>query len=736
MGTLFQDLHYAFRVLRKNPGFTAVAIVTLALGIGANTAIFSVVNAVLLRPLPFRDSASVCMLTERMPAIPVLGPSWQNFQDWRAQAHSFEAMAAARNATFTLTGAGEPERIQGQMASSALFPLLGISALQGHTFMADEDRPGAAPVALLSYGFWRGHFGGAPNTLGRTVTLDNQSYTITGILPPRFQLIQPADVYVPFAPWAARLPDDRSWHPGIIAVGRLRPGVSVENARTEMTGIARRLEQAYPEFDTGVGANVNVLQDQLVDNIRPALLVLLGAVGLVLLIACANIANLLLARAASRTREVALRAAIGAGRGRILRQLLTESTLLAIAGGLAGVALAYAAIPPLVALAATSIPNTGPVSADYRVLLFVCAAVALTSVLCGLGPAIQTSRLDLRAALNEGARGSTGAAGQRRLRALLVVAEIAFAIVLLTGAGLLLRSFARLQDVAPGFQPRRLLVADVPLSQRAYAQPVQRMTFFDRLLEGARALPGVSSAGAAAFLPVSGGGSQIHFNIQGRPPKTPHDYIITGYRPVSAHYLETLGVPLLRGRFLADADTERGPFAVVINQAMSHQYFGNESPLGKRLQLGATPDEQTPWMEIVGVVGDMKQNLATDGKSEMYVPYRQANAVLPVFALSVVLRTEQEPRAQSAALRALVRRLDPNQPLVKVRTMEENIAGSVTEPRFRTTLLGIFAGCAVLLSIVGLYGVMMYSVTQRIPEIGIRLTLGAQRAEIVRMVIV
>jgi putative ABC transport system permease protein len=335
-----------------------------------------------------------------------------------------------------------------------------------------------------------------------------------------------------------------------------------------------------------------------------------------------------------------------------------------------------------------------------------------------------------------GARGSTGAAGQRRLRALLVVAEIAFAIVLLTGAGLLLRSFARLQDVAPGFQPRRLLVADVPLSQRAYAQPVQRMTFFDRLLEGARALPGVSSAGAAAFLPVSGGGSQIHFNIQGRPPKTPHDYIITGYRPVSAHYLETLGVPLLRGRFLADADTERGPFAVVINQAMSHQYFGNESPLGKRLQLGATPDEQTPWMEIVGVVGDMKQNLATDGKSEMYVPYRQANAVLPVFALSVVLRTEQEPRAQSAALRALVRRLDPNQPLVKVRTMEENIAGSVTEPRFRTTLLGIFAGCAVLLSIVGLYGVMMYSVTQRIPEIGIRLTLGAQRAEIVRMVIV
>jgi putative ABC transport system permease protein len=433
--TLFQDLRFSLRLLRKNPGFAAVAISTLALGIGANTALFSVVNAVLLRPLPFRNPESLCLLTERLPTFPTLGPSWQNFQDWRGQAQSFERIAAARNTTFTLTGAGDPERLAGQMASADLFPLLGVSALRGHTFTADEDKPGAAPVALLSYGFWQRRFGGSPAALGQSLTLDNQQYTVAGVLPPRFQFVQPADVYVPFAPWAAKLPDDRSWHPGIIAVGRLKSNVTVASAGVEMTAIARRLEQAYPVYDTGVGANVNLLHSQLVENVRPALLVLLGAVALVLLIACVNIANLLLARATSRSREIALRTAIGAARGRILRQLLTEATLLAAAGGLAGAGLAYLAVPPLMALAGTSIPDLGPVTTDYRVLLFVCGAVMLASILCGLGPALQTLRFDLRSALNEAARGSTGSSGQRRVRGLLVVGEIAFAIVLLTGAG-------------------------------------------------------------------------------------------------------------------------------------------------------------------------------------------------------------------------------------------------------------------------------------------------------------
>jgi putative ABC transport system permease protein len=367
--------------------------------------------------------------------------------------------------------------------------------------------------------------------------------------------------------------------------------------------------------------------------------------------------------------------------------------------------------------------------------LFVCGVVLLASVLCGLGPALQTMRLDLRSALNEAARGSTGSSGQRKVRGLLVVGEIAFAIVLLTGAGLLMRSFERLQDVQPGFRPANLLVADVPLSQNAYSQPAARMNFFDRLLEDARNLPGVSSAGAASFLPVSGGGSQIHFNIQGRPPKSAHEYILTGYRPASWQYLQTLGTPLLQGRFLTNRDIESAPFVVVINQSMARQYFSDQAPLGKHLQLGALPDDQTPWMEIVGVVGDMKQNLDAGSKSEMYIPYRQANAVLPVFSLSVVVRTAGEPRATAGALRAVVRRLDPNQPLVKVRTMEENISTSVSAPRFRAALLGIFAGSALLLAVIGLYGVMTCAVTQRIPEIGIRLTLGAQPRQIVAMVV-
>ncbi len=733
--SFWQDLRYGLRVLAKNPGFTAVAVLTLAIGIGANTAIFSVVNAVLLRPLPFRDPAALCLVTERMPTIPVLGPSYLNFQDWRAQTHTFDDIAAARLTPFTMSGSGQPERVQGQMASASLFPLLGVTAIQGHTFTPDEDRAGGPPVALISYGFWQTHFGGAAGTLGKSITLDNVPYTIVGILPPKFQLIQPADVLLPFDPWAKKLPDDRSWHPGIIAVGRLKNGVSIEQARAEMDTIAKRLEQAYPINNTGVGVNVNRMQDQLVQNIRPALLVLLGAVALVLLIACSNIANLLLARATSRRREIAVRVAIGAGRARLLRQLLTESILLSCAGGLAGLAIAFAGISPLVRLAGNTLPNLGPIGVDYRVLLFVSVMVLLAGVLFGLGPALHTSRMDLRAALNEASRGSTVGSGQKRLRSLLVITEIALAIVLLVGAGLLLRSFERLQNVEPGFHAGNLLVADVPLSPQAYKAAPARMDFFDRLLERSRALPGVTAAGAASFLPVSGGGSSLYFNIQGRPPKSMRDYLIIGYRPVSPHYLETLGVPLVRGRLLQESDTEHAPFVVVVNQTMARQYFPNESPLGRHLQVGALPDPQTPWMEIVGVVGDVKQNLATDAQAEVYLPYRQADTLLPVFALSFVLRTAQDPRTEVAALRNILHELDPNQPLVKIRTMEENIATSVSEPRFRTTLLGIFATCALLLAVVGLYGLMMYSVTQRIPEIGIRITLGAQRSQILAMMV-
>lgn len=735
MDTLWQDLRYALRVLRKNPGFTIVAVATLATGIGANTAIFSVVNAVLLRPLPFRDPDSLCLITERMPTIPVVGPSWLNFQDLRDRSRSFD-LAPARNTTVTLTGEGDPERLPAQQASSTLFPLLGVKALRGHTFTAAEDKPGAAPAVLLGYGFWQRKFAGAPDAIGKSITLDRTPHTIVGILPPSYQLIQPADVVVPFHPWAATLPpDDRSWHPGIIAVGRMRPGVSLEAARADMVTVMKGLEQQYPDANTNVGINVNRLHDQLVENIRPALMILLGAVGAVLLIACANIANLLLARATARRREIAMRTAIGAGRARLVRQLLTESVLLAVAGGAAGVLIAHLSIDPLVALAGASIPNVGAVSVDYPVLLFVCAAVMLAGILFGLGPALQSVRFDLVSALNEGARGSSGGGAQKRLRGALVVSEIAFAIVLLIGAGLLLRSFDRLQSVEPGFRPGNLLVADVPVSPRAYSRPEARMDFYGRLLDRVRALPGVTSAGAAMFLPVSGGGSQIHFNIQGRPPKSPRDFLIAAYRPVTPRLHETLGIPLVRGRLLTDADNERAPFVVVINEAMARQYFPNQNPLGQRLQLGQSPDPNEPWHEIVGIVGNVRQNLATDPAAEMYYPIRQANTILPVNVVSVVLRTAGDPRGEVSALRAAARELDPNQPLVKIRTMEENIGASVAQPRFRTTLLGIFAGCALALSVVGLYGVMTYSVSRRASEIGIRMALGAQRGDILRMVL-
>lgn len=736
METAWNDLRFALRTLAKNPGFAAAATLTLALGFGANTAIFSVVNAVLLRQLPFRDSDRLCLLTERLRSVPSIGPSYQNYRDWRDQAQSFETIFAARNATFTLTGLGDPERIPGQQATASFFPALGVNPQIGRTFLPEEDRAGGAHVALIGYGLWQRRFGGTADVLGKAITLDNQTYSIIGVLPANFQLFQPSDVLLPFEPWAATLPDDRSWHQGIIAMGRLKPGISLEHASAEMTAIAKRLEQQYPIYDTDVGANVFFLHDRMVQNVRPALLVLLAAVGLVLLIACGNIANLLLARASSRSREMAIRTAIGAVRSRLVRQLLTESLVLALAGSALGLLLAKVAMVPLVQLAGNTLPNLGPIGIDRSVLFFTGALALLSGVIFGLAPALQAGSTDIRSVLNEATRGSTGGSRHVRMRNILAVAEVALAMLLLIGAGLLIRSFDRLANVEPGFRPENVLVADIPVSQRAYPRDADRMAFFDQMLERTAALPGVTGAAFAQSLPVSGTGGFIHFNIQGHPPKDAHDYIATGYRVVSPGYLQLLGVPLLQGRMLAAADnSERAPYVVVINQSMARQYFPGESPLGKHVQLGALPENQVPWMEVVGVVGDMKQSLDADAKSEMFVPYRQANAVLPFFVMSILLRTTRDPRQEISALRSAIQQLNPNQPLVRIRTMQEVISGSVSDSRFRTLLLGIFAGTALLLSVVGLYGLMAYSVTQRVQEIGIRVTLGAQRADVLRLVV-
>jgi putative ABC transport system permease protein len=734
METLLQDLKYALRLLAKSPVFTAIAVLTLALGIGANTAIFSVVSAVLLRPLAFRDPSRLVLVAEKSK-YPTISTSYENYVDWRDQSHSFESLEASRAATITLTGSGEPERLNSRNATAGLFALLGVDARLGRTFRPDEDRAGGEPVVLLSYGMWQRHFGGSNDVIGKSVNLDSQSYTIIGVLPSGFEILQPADVFLPFTPWAKTLPDDRNWHPGIIAVGRLKPGVSREQARTEMVGITKRLEQQYPDYNTGISADVVGLQEQMVQNVRPALVLLLGAVSFVLLIACVNVANLLLSRAAARGREVAIRTSMGATRSRLVRQLLTESVLISLAGGIVGLLLAYAALGPLLKISAGTVPQVFTVGLDRWVLVFTLAISVITGLLFGIVPALRTAKLDLRETLNEGTRGSTSGPGQHRLRGSLVTMEIALAMLLLVGAGLLLRSFSRLQDVPPGFQPDHLLVADLPLSQNAYAKPEQRYEFFDRALERVKTLPGVRSSGAASFLPVSGGGGMLHFNITGRPPKTPNDYVAAGYRAVSANYFETLGVPLLQGRLLTPADTDKSPSVVLINATMVHVYFPDENPLGKRMQLGATPDSQIPTMEIVGVVGDVLQGLDLGPKAEMYLPYRQADQLLPVFQMSVVMRTAGDPLLQSAALRSAIGEIDPNQPLVKVRSMEDNMAATVAQPRFRTWLIGIFAGVALLLAAIGIYGVMSYSVTQRINEIGIRVTLGAQSGDVFRIIV-
>jgi putative ABC transport system permease protein len=428
---------------------------------------------------------------------------------------------------------------------------------------------------------------------------------------------------------------------------------------------------------------------------------------------------------------------MGAGCVRLVRQLLTESVLLSLGGGLLGIFFAWVSLGPLLKIAAGSVPQVVPIELDRSVLVFTFVVSLLTGLFFGLVPALRTAKLDLRETLNEGSRGSTSGPGHHRLRGILVASEIALAVLLLVGSGLLLRSFSRLQGVPPGFQPDHLLVADIPLSQTAYAKPEQRYEFFDRLVDRAKALPGVRSAGAASFLPVSGGGSVIHFNITGHPPKTPHDFIAAGYRTVTPNYLETLGVPLLRGRLLTPADNEKAPAVVVINSSMAKKYFPDENPLGKRLQIGATPEpeKEVPTMEIVGVVGDVRPGLGVDPQTEMYLPYRQADLVLSVFQLSVVLRTAADPQLQTAALRSALAEIDPNQPLVKVRTMEENMAATVAQPRFRTWLIGIFAAVALVLAAVGVYGVMSYTVTQRTNEIGIRVTLGAQPEDVFKTIV-
>jgi putative ABC transport system permease protein len=732
---LAKQLQFALRQLRRAKVFTVVAVLTLALGIGCNTAIFSVFYGVLMRPLPFPDADRIMLISERADKFPLLSASWQNFRDWRTQNTTFEQFGAVRVLTMALTGNGEAEQIPAQMATGNLMSLLGVQPQMGRALTDAGDQPNSHAVALLGYGLWQRKYNGSTAALGESIRLNNQSYTIIGVLPKSYELLQQKpEVLIAMGPWAQGLPDDRSWHPGIYPVGRLKQGVQLAAARAEMSTIAKRLLEQHPTDNIALDAIVNPMHEQMVKDARPALLTLLGAVVFVLLIACGNIANLLLTRATARRREISIRIALGASDWQIMRQLILEGLLLSTLGAAAGIGMAALAMPSLLRVAASSLPPTAEVHIDVHVLLFAVAMSICAGVVFGVVPAIHLRVVDLRSILNESERGAVGKHA-KSLRSVLVVSEVSLALLLMIGAGLFVRSLGRLGQVGLGFSDDHLLLAELPVPPQGAAAAGRSADFYENTLHALKSLPGVRSAAAASFLPVSGQGSVIHFNVYGHPPRNASEYVMANYRAVSAEYMEALKIPLIEGRWITEADRENSPSVAVINQAMAKAYFGDKSPLGRRFQIGAIPDETVPWMTVVGVVGNIKQSLVADTPTEMYLPFRQANELLPIQNMSVVVRTEVDPHSVATELVKTVKSINPNQPVVKIRTMKENVSQNFAQPRFRTLLLVIFASIAVLIAAVGVYGVMAYASLQRSGEMAIRMALGCSPDAIFRLIL-
>jgi predicted permease len=728
---MWQDLRYGIRKLRMSPGFTLVAVMTLALGIGANTAIFSVVNAVLLRPLPFEAPEQLVRVfgTSARRSSFSRPHSYLNFNDLRAQNQSFEAMAAYGAVTSALSGADAPEQITGVISSGDIFQVLKTKPLLGRLLAPEDERPGGSPVVVISHGLWRRRFGGDPHIVGRSIRLDGREREVVGVTPAdfRFEFVTTAaDFWTPIDPSVSEFQQRGAIF--LEAIGRLKPGVSVAQANADMGVIASRLEQQYQNSNAGVGVRLAPAQEELVGDVRPTLLVLLGAVGFVLLIACANVANLLLARSAGRYREIAVRSALGAWRGRIVRQLLTESRLLAFVGGLLGLLFALWGVKLLSAFVPENVPRFGETSIDLRVLGFTLAASVLTGLLFGIAPALQSSRFDLNEALKEGGRGGSDGRGRKRVRSLLMVSEVALSLVLLVGAGLLIKSFVKLRNTDPGFDPDNTLTASVSLAAVRYDSDEKIDDFYRRLIERVRALPGVASVGGVTPLPLSDNNMAFSFSVVGQPPPPPEQRQAASARVVTPDYFRAQGVPLRKGRVFNEADKAGAPNTIIVNEAFARRYLPGDEPLGQRLKLGINSIEG----EIVGVVGDVRgMSLATPGTPEYYIP----EAAVAFSDMSLVIRTTGDPASLTPALRQVVAEMDKDQPLYDVRTMDSLVARSVARQRFSMTLVGVFAVLAMLLSAVGIFSVMSFLVAQRTHEIGIRMALGARPGDILSMVV-